>query len=103
MRNRRPERNDSVTPAIADHPATSIFPILRPDFAGANTPSGRSASQERSRNGIGRMSHSQGSLFKAEVWSAALNKYGAVTHLTVNLYDDEQRIVCGPAPSSAIF
>ncbi len=49
------------------------------------------------------MSHSQGFLFKAELWNAALNKYGAVTRLTVNLYDDEQRIVCGPAPSSAIF
>jgi signal transduction histidine kinase/ActR/RegA family two-component response regulator len=49
------------------------------------------------------LSHSQGSLFNPEAWSAALEKYGAATQFTVNLYDDEQRIVCGSAPSSPIF
>lgn len=49
------------------------------------------------------MSQSQGSLFQPEVWNDALDKYGAVTQLTVSLYDNELRTVCGPAPASPIF
>src|SRR5262245_10684773 len=45
----------------------------------------------------------QGSLFNVDVWKPALERYGAVTHLTVLLYDIIVQIVCGPAPSSTLF
>src|SRR5215467_6377234 len=45
----------------------------------------------------------QESLFNVDVWKPALDKYGAVTHLTVILYDINEQIVCGPIPSSPLF
>ena len=45
-------------------------------------------------------------LFDRAAWEPALEKYGAVTHLTVALYDATGQIVCGPVsatPLQALF
>jgi signal transduction histidine kinase/ActR/RegA family two-component response regulator len=42
-------------------------------------------------------------LFDARSWMPALEKYGAVTHLTVTLYGADGRIVVGPEPSTPLF
>jgi signal transduction histidine kinase/ActR/RegA family two-component response regulator len=42
-------------------------------------------------------------LFDVEVWAAALEKYGAVTHLTVALYGVDGQMVCGPAPATPLY
>jgi signal transduction histidine kinase/ActR/RegA family two-component response regulator len=42
-------------------------------------------------------------LFDVDVWAAALEKYGAVTHLTVALYDGGGQMVCGPAPATPLY
>ena len=44
-----------------------------------------------------------GGLFDAATWRPALEKYGAVTHLTVALYDTDSAMVCGPVPTTPLF
>jgi signal transduction histidine kinase len=49
------------------------------------------------------MSNSGDVPFDVAVWEPALEKYGAVTHLTVVLYDVHGHVVCGPVPSTELF
>lgn len=49
------------------------------------------------------MGHAADSFFDVEVWRPALETYGAATHLTVALYDQEARLVCDPLPSTPLF
>ncbi|MBA2304713.1 MAG: response regulator [Acidobacteria bacterium] len=48
------------------------------------------------------MSRQQEMLFNPDVWQPALEKYGAVTRLSVALFDAKGRIVCGPVPSTPL-
>ena len=41
-------------------------------------------------------------VFDIAVWTPALEKFGAVTHLSVALYGADGRIVCGPVPATPI-
>ena len=41
-------------------------------------------------------------MFNARLWRPALEKYGAVTHLTVAVYDVNLAVVCGPVPATAL-
>lgn len=41
-------------------------------------------------------------LFNAHVWQPALEKFSAVTHLSVAIYDADQHLVVGPLPSSPL-
>ncbi|MFN2444536.1 MAG: ATP-binding protein [Vicinamibacterales bacterium] len=40
--------------------------------------------------------------FDGDVWTPALQKYGAVTHLTVSVYNADAQVVCGPMPSTPL-
>ena len=42
-------------------------------------------------------------LFDVTVWRPALEKFGAVTHLSVSLYGADGQIVCGPVPGTPLF
>jgi signal transduction histidine kinase len=48
-------------------------------------------------------SESTSSLFDPEVWTPALHAYGVVTHLTVQLYDENAKLRHGPTPDTRIF
>ena len=42
-------------------------------------------------------------VFDVAVWQPALEKFGAVTHLSVALYGADGQIVCGPVPATPLF
>lgn len=41
-------------------------------------------------------------LFRPEVWTPALETYGAVAHLTVAVFGRNGRVVCGPTPATPL-
>jgi diguanylate cyclase (GGDEF)-like protein len=48
------------------------------------------------------MAQPEGTLFDIAVWAPALEKYGAVTQLSVALFGTDEQIVCGPVPTTPI-
>ena len=42
-------------------------------------------------------------LFDVAVWEPALEKYGAVTHLSVALYGVNEQMLCGPVPATSLY
>lgn len=49
------------------------------------------------------LTQAAGDLFDVGVWTAALEKYGAVTGLSVGVYDCGARLVCDPLPATPLF
>jgi len=41
-------------------------------------------------------------LFRTGVWVPAMEKFGAVTHLTVTVFGCDESVVCGPVPSTPL-
>jgi diguanylate cyclase (GGDEF)-like protein len=48
------------------------------------------------------MSQREGTVFDIAVWAPALDKYGAVTKLSVALYSSDGQLACGPRPATPI-
>ena len=49
------------------------------------------------------MGQAEAALFERGAWTKALEKYAAVTHLTIQLYDTDERLICGPVNPTALF
>src|SRR5437667_3084478 len=49
------------------------------------------------------MGQAEAALFERGAWTKALEKYAAVTHLTIQLYDTDARLICGPVHPTALF
>ena len=49
------------------------------------------------------MGRAEAGVFERGPWTDALEKYAAVTHLTVQLYDTDARLICGPVHPTALF
>jgi len=45
----------------------------------------------------------EAALFERGAWTKALEKYAAVTHLTIQLYDTDARLICGPVHPTDLF
>jgi signal transduction histidine kinase/ActR/RegA family two-component response regulator len=49
------------------------------------------------------MPHVDPALFDVEAWTAALEKYGRVTELSVTLHGADAQMICGPVHSTGLF
>src|SRR5437870_3757061 len=49
------------------------------------------------------MGQAEAALFERGAWTKALEKYAAVTHLTIQLYDTDARLICGPVHPTDLF
>ncbi|TME72162.1 MAG: GAF domain-containing protein, partial [Chloroflexi bacterium] len=49
------------------------------------------------------MRQTEAALFERGAWTKVLEKYASVTHLTIQLYDTDERLICGPVHPTALF
>ena len=49
------------------------------------------------------MGQAEAAFFERGAWTKALEKYAAVTHLTIQLYDTDARLICGPVHPTDLF